>query len=596
MASTRRLTAILAADVAGYSRLMGADEENTHERLKTHRRQLIDPKIQEHQGRIVKNTGDGVLAEFASVVDAVRCAAEVQRGMIDRNAEQPAEQRIEFRIGINVGDVIADGGDIFGDGVNVAARLETLAEPSGICISRTVRDQIRDRLPYQFEDKGEQSVKNIAQPVRVYALRPEAIAELPAARVPPAVSIAQNPIAPRLSIVVLPFTNLSDDREQQYFADGITDDLTTDLSRIPGMFVISRSTALTYGNKPVEAKRIGRELGVRYLLQGSIRRSGKQLRVNAQLIDAESDSHLWAERIDSETGDLLALQNEITSRIASALNLELIAREAARPTERPDALDYILRGRAALWKPATCQNYAEAIFLFERAVALDPQSVDAQSWLASVLTWRMLDGITETSAADIARAEELVRRALATSPRSPLAHFAKGQLLRAQRRPEEAIPEYEMALAFNRNWVDALAAIGRCKILIGRIDEALQDLEQTIRLSPRDPFVGYWFLRIGEAYLLQSRVGEAIVWLEKARNVNPALALFRAYLASAYALIGDTKRAAAELMEAGRLDGAGCCSSIAYLKAIEDFGAPSVRAAYETTLFAGLRKAGMPEG
>jgi tetratricopeptide (TPR) repeat protein len=248
-----------------------------------------------------------------------------------------------------------------------------------------------------------------------------------------------------------------------------------------------------------------------------------------------------------------------------------------------------------LWQPATCENYANAIFLFERAVALDPQSMDAQSWLASVLTWRMLDGITDTAAADIARAEELVGRALAASPRSPLAHFAKGQLLRAQRRPEEAIPEYEMALAFNRNWVDALAAIGRCKILIGRIDEALQDLEQTIRLSPRDPFVGYWFLRIGEAYLLQSRIGEAIVWLEKARNANPALALFHAYLASAYALKGDTRRAVAELTEARRLDGAGCCSSIACLKAIEDFGAPSVRAAYETTLFAGLRKAGIPE-
>jgi tetratricopeptide (TPR) repeat protein len=238
-----------------------------------------------------------------------------------------------------------------------------------------------------------------------------------------------------------------------------------------------------------------------------------------------------------------------------------------------------------LWKPATCENYADAICLFERAVALDPQSIDAQSWLASVLAWRMLDGITDTAAADIARAEELVGRALAGSPRSPLAHFAKGQLLRVRRRPEEAIPEYEMALAFNRNWVDALAAIGRCKILIGRIEEALQDLEQAIRLSPRDPFVGYWYLRIGEAHLLQSRVGEAIVWLEKARNVNPALALFHAYLASAYALNG----------EARRLDGAGCCSSIGHLKAIEEFGVSAIRTAYETTLFAGLRKAGMAE-
>jgi adenylate cyclase len=458
-----------------------------------------------------------------------------------------------------------------------------------------VRDQVRDKLDYTFEDMGEQSVKNIARPVRVYASRPEAIAGPPTASVPPATSSSPPIGAPRLSIVVLPFANLSDDREQQYFADGVTDDLTTDLSRIAGMFVISRSTAFIYRNKPVTAKQIGRELGVCYVLQGSVRRSGNQVRVNAQLIDATTDAHLWVERFDHDMGDLLALQDEITRRIAVALNLELIGAGAACPTEHPDARDYILRGRAALWKPQTCENYAEAIMLFERAVALEPRSVDAQSWLASALAWRMLDGITDVATADIARTEGLVRQALAVSSRSPLAHFAKGQLLRAQRRPAEAIPEYEMALAFNRNWVDALAAIGRCKILIGRIDEAIRDLEQTIRLSPHDPFVGYWYLRLGEAYLLQSRIDEAIVWLEKARNVNPALALFRAYLASACALKGDTERAAAELTEARRLDGASCCSSVASLKTIEDFGVPAIRAAYETTFFAGLRKAGMPE-
>jgi adenylate cyclase len=597
MASVRRLTAILAADVAGYARLMGADEEGTHERLKAHLRQLVEPKIKEHRGHIVKNTGDGMLAEFASVVDAVRCAAEVQRGMIDREPMVSDEQRIRFRVGINLGDVIGEDNDIFGDGVNIAARLEALAEPGGICISRTVRDQIRDKLPYPFEDRGELSVKNIARPVRVYALRPEAVADMPATSLPSAASISEPCVAPRLSIVVLPFANLSDDREQQYFADGITEDVTTDLSRIGGSFVISRNTAFTYKNKPVDTKQIGRELCVRYVLEGSVRRWGNQIRVTAQLIDAETDAHLWAERFDHDIGDLFALQNEITSRIAVALNLELIGAGAACPTEHPDALDYILRGRTALWKPPTQENYAEAIILFERAVALEPRSVDAQSWLASALAWRMLDGITDCDAAgaDIARAEGLVGQALATSSRSPLAHFAKGQLLRAQRRPGEAIPEYEMALAFNRNWVDALAAIGRCKILIGRIDEAIRDLEQTIRLSPRDPFVGYWYLRLGEAYLLQSRIDEAICWLEKARNVNPALALFRAYLGSACALKGNTERAAAELTEARRLDGASCCSSIGCLKTIEEFGAPTVRALYEMTFFTGLRKAGMPE-
>jgi class 3 adenylate cyclase/TolB-like protein len=353
MTATRRLAAILAADVAGYSRLMGADEEGTHERLKAHFRELVDRKIEEHRGRIVKNTGDGLLAEFPSVVDAVRCAVEIQRGMIDREPEVPNERRIRFRIGVNLGDVIAENDDIYGDGVNVAARLEGLAEPGGICISRMVRDQIRDKLPYQFEDLGAQSVKNIARPVRVYAWRPEGVADLPTSIVPPATPIAAPATAPRLSIVVLPFTNLSDDREQQFFADGITEDVTTDLSRLAGMFVISRSTAFTYKDKRVEAKQIGRELCVRYVLEGSVRRSGNQVRVNAQLIDAATDAHLWAERFDSYTVDLFSLQNEITSQLANALGVELIAAEAARPTEHPDALDYILRGRAVLLKPRT---------------------------------------------------------------------------------------------------------------------------------------------------------------------------------------------------------------------------------------------------
>ena len=329
MASTRRLAAILAADVAGYSRLMGADEEGTHERLKAYLGQLVEPKIKEHRGRTVKNTGDGLLAEFPSVVDAVRCAVEIQRGMIDREPEVPEERRIRFRIGVNLGDVIVEEHDIFGDGVNVAARLEALAEPGGICISRVVRDQTRDKLPYEFEDGGEQSVKNIARPVRVYALRPEAIAALPAPSVTAAPPISHRAAAPRLSIVVLPFTNLSNDPEQQYFADGIAEDVTTDLSRLENMFVISRNTAFTYRNKPIDTKQIGRELGVRYVLEGSVRRSGSQVRINAQLINAETDAHLWAERFDDDTGDPFALQDEITSRIAVALNIEVVAAEAA---------------------------------------------------------------------------------------------------------------------------------------------------------------------------------------------------------------------------------------------------------------------------
>ena len=398
----RRLAAILAADVAGYSRLMGADEEGTLARLKAHRRELVDPKVKEHRGRTVKLTGDGALVEFPSVVDAVRCAVEVQRGMADRNAETPEDRRIAFRIGVNLGDVIVDGDDIYGDGVNIAARLEGLAEPGGICVSGTVHDHIGDRLPYAFEDMGEQNVKNIARPVRAYALRPEGPAassrpELPARSsrlgraiigaalaaalvaivgawwfwplakpsppqaVAAASSVAPPLVAPRLSIVVLPFGNLSNDPDQQYFADGITDDLTTDLSRIANSFVISRNTAFTYRNKPVDTKQIGRELGVRYVLEGSVRRSGSKVRVNAQLIDAETDSHLWAEQFDGDMGDLFALQNEIATRIAVALNMELVGAEAARRTDNPDAREYLLRGRAAYWRQQSREQQDEIV-------------------------------------------------------------------------------------------------------------------------------------------------------------------------------------------------------------------------------------------
>jgi adenylate cyclase len=510
MPPDRRLTAILAADVAGYSRLMGADEEGTHERLKAHLGELVNPKISEHRGRTVKNTGDGFLAEFSSVVDAARCAVDIQRGMAEREAEVPDERRIRFRIGINLGDVIVDGGDIYGDGVNVAARLEALAEPGGICISRTVRDQIRDKLAYAFEDLGEQQVKNISRPVRVYAVRREPTMELTAAG---AVTIPQTAAPPRLSIVVLPFANLSSDADQQYFGDAITDDITTDLSRLADMVVISRNTAFTYKNKSIDTKQIGRELSVRYVLEGSVRRSGRQVRVNAQLVDAETDTHLWAERFDGDTADLFALQDEITARIAVALNLELIGAEASRRSEHPDALDLLLRARAAAIRPPTPEIRAEWIAMFERALAIDPGSIEAQSWLANSLAGRVAANMTETPEADLARAEELVGRALAASPRCTAAHNARGQLLRAQGRFAEAIPEYETVLASDRNWVNAYFGLGQCKLRTGAIEETIPLVERAIRLSPRDPALGVWFHEIGLAHLLQSQTDEALIWL-----------------------------------------------------------------------------------
>jgi adenylate cyclase len=399
---------------------------------------------------------------------------------------------------------------------------------------------------------------------------------------------------PPLSIVVLPFANFSDDRQQQYFADGVAQDLTTDLSRIGQMFVISHYTALSYRNKPVDTKQIGRELGVRYALEGSVQRLGRQFRVSAQLTDTEYGANLWAERLDGDTGDLSALQDEITRRVAVALNLEMIKAQAARPTNHPDVVDYILRGRAALMKPATRANRGEAIALFERALALDPQSVTAESWLARTLATRATDHLSDSPAADIARAEGLVGTALAASPRSALAHYARATVLRAQDRFEEAIPEYEMAIASDRNWLDAYANLGQCKFYAGSLDEYIPLVEQAIRLSPRDPLIGVWFGRIGFAHLLQSHNDEAIYWLEKARNANPELPYIHSRLAAAHAFKGETKRAAMELAEARRLSGDDHYSSIARLNT-EYLGVPKIRALYEDVYFAGLRIAGMPE-
>jgi TolB-like protein len=401
--------------------------------------------------------------------------------------------------------------------------------------------------------------------------------------------------APHLSIVVLPFADLSEGRGQQYFADGITDDLTTDLSRLAGMFVIARNTAFTYKDKPIDARQIGRELGVRYVLEGSVRRSGDQVRVNAQLVDAEAGAHLWAERFDRDTSDLLAVQNEITGRIALTLHLELVGAEAARPIERPDAMDYILRGRAASYRSPTPENYAEAVGWFERALSLDPASVEAKSLLASILAARALDRMTDTSAADFARAEALVRQVLAVSPRSPIAHYAYGQVLRATRRNEQCIPEYQEALAFNHSWVDALAGLGWCKFWVGLLDEAIDLHAQAIRLSPRDPQIGYWYHRIGQVHLLQSRIQEAIPWLEKGRSAIPTFPLAYSFLGAAYALNGETERGAAELAETYRLSGKVWVSTISDMKVTGYWGPPKIRELYESVYFTGLRKLGVPE-
>jgi len=593
MPPVRRLAAILAADVAGYSRLIGADETGTLGRLRTIRSELIDPSIAAHNGRLVKTTGDGFLVEYGSVVDALRSAIEIQAGIAERNAPIPQHQRIEFRIGLNVGDVVVEDGDIFGDGVNVAARLEGLAEPGGICVSARVQEDAGGRLDLHFEDMGEQQLKNIARPVRVYRLRDAT--ELASATVPRVTSIPQTIIAQRLSIVVRPFANLSNDPEQEYFADGITEDLTTDLSRIANMFVISRNTAFTYRKRPVDTKQIGRELGVRYVLEGSVRRSDQQVRVNAQLVDAETGAHLWADRFDRDMGDLFRLQNEITGQIARALQFELNVADARRSTEHPDALDYILRGRAAWWKSTFRSANAEALDLFERALVLDPSAVEAQIWMALMLINRMLNLKSDAPEIGIKRADELIARALVVSPNSAWAHYVKGQVLRAQSRFEDAAVEYETAITFDRNLANAYARLGSCKLNSGSVDEVTPPVEYAIRLSPRDRNLPDFYWLIGAAHLLRARIDEAVGWLEKSRSAYAGTDRIHAALAASYALKGETERASVALDEARRLSGR--YSSIACLKATPRQGleAPKLRALAESTYFAGLRKAGMPE-
>jgi TolB-like protein len=414
-----------------------------------------------------------------------------------------------------------------------------------------------------------------------------------AAAATPMPAAAMPHTAPRMSIVVLPFANLSGDQEQQYLADAISEDLTTDLSRIAGMTVIARTTAFTYRDKSVDARQIGRELNVRYVLEGSIRPAGKRIRCNAQLIEVETDAHIWAERFDLYAEDLFWLQDEVTSRIAVALDLELVDAEAARPSANPDALDYVLRGRAAHNRASTRESVAQAIEVYDKALALEPGSVLAKGLLAHALVGRVLDQISDMPEADLKRSEALIADVLAATPRDAMGHFAKGQLLRARDQLAEAIHELEAAVALNRNWVVAVAALGHCKFLAGALDESIPAQEQAIRLSPRDPRLANWYWRIGMVHLLKSRVEDAAGWLQRAVATNPQLPGPHAWIASAHALQGDLDRAAAQLAEACRLNGDDRYTSIARFKAAVNFS-PKTQELAEESFIRGLRLAGVP--
>ncbi len=603
-ATTRRLAAILAVDVAGYSRLMGVDEEGTLNRLKAHRRELVDPKIREHHGRIVKTTGDGMLVEFSSVVDAVRCAVEIQRVMADRSAEVPEDKRITFRIGVNLGDVIADSGDIYGDGVNIAARLEALAEPGGLCISRTVRDQVRDKLPYAFDDIGEQTLRNIARPVRVHALTKAAVTALPS------VTLATRPTAPRrraatrrqelprLSIVVLPFVNLSNDPEQEYFTDGITDDLTTDLSRISDSFVIARNTAFTYKGKIVDAKQLGRELGVRYVLEGSVRRMGEQVRVNVQLIDAGSSAHLWADRFDTERANLAAAQTQITGRLAQTLGVELIRAEELRieaETVNPDARDLVMRGWAWSYKLRSAATLQQMQRFFEQALEIDPRSADARIGIARTLLLKIADGIHSSAPQDVSRAEQLLLETLEHDPNLSAAHEAMGFLRRIQGgRLSESRVELETALALDPNNFRAVGQLGWTLQHLGEPDAAIAQAEKGLQLSPRDPSLWSVYGLIGWAHLLSNRVDEAIDFLIKSRAMNPRAWWVHYGLAGALGLKGNYEEGKAALAESVKLRPE--INSLAQYYAIRPWqSSPQAYALEDKTVIEGLRRIGFPE-
>jgi adenylate cyclase len=536
----RRLAAIFAADVVGYSRLIGADEEGTLARLKAHRRELIDLKIADHQGRIVKTTGDGVLAEFASPVKAVRCAIDVQYGMAERNAGVPQEQRIEFRIGINLGDVIVeDDGDIYGDGVNVAARLENIAEPGAVYISRTVRDFVDGTPELVLEDLGERELKNIARLVQVFRIAP-----------PQAVGAAQAgpPAVPhKPSIAVLPFTNMSGDAEQEYFSDGISEDLITDLSKISGLFIIARNSTFAYKGRSVKVQEIGRDLGVRFVLEGSIRKAGNRVRITAQLIDAGSGGHLWAERFDRELTDIFATQDEVVEKIVAALAVNLTQGEAQRLRRRGtasvEAYETWLRARELLSR-STREAIAQAKAMYRRAIEIDPNFAAPHAGLSlATISDYVSDWAADPEEA-LDEAERWARRALELDDQEPVSHMALGNVMLWRRNHDGALDECRRMIALDPNFAQGHSATGLALMYAGRAAEALEAFAIAKRLDPHSPSIVLHFL--AQANFSLGRYEAAAEHLHERIARTPATDSSRMLLAACYGHRGrvDEARAA----------------------------------------------------
>jgi len=542
----RRLAAILAADVAGYSRLIGADEEGTLARLKAHRRELIDPKIAQHKGRIVKTTGDGVLAEFASTVDALRCAGEVQAAMTERNAAVPADSRIAFRIGIHQGDIVVEDGDIFGDGVNIAARLEGWAEPGGICVSARVQEDAAGKLDLAFEDMGEQQLKNIARPVRVFRVRPNRVAE--ARRTPePSLALPDKP-----SVAVLPFTNMSGDPEQEFFADGIAEDIITALSRYPSLFVIARNSCFTYKGRAVDVKQVGRDLGVRYVLEGSLRKSGNRIRVTAQLVEAETGKHVWAERYDRDLADIFALQDEITEAVTMAVAPAVAETELKRAMRKPpDSLDAWAAYQRGLWhltKFTTDDNDLAQKF-FQQAIDLDPTFSGAYVGLVNAQA-QAADFQTRGLAETMSSTELLARRAVALDGANAEARACLAMVLMRRGDHEGALAEAERALSLAPNLPAAGGALGAALMFSGRPKEGLAALERSIRLDPRDPGQPLRLMRMAVGFYYSREYAAAVEAAKRAIRSYPDFRAPYRWLAAALGQMSRTEEAKEALEKA----------------------------------------------
>jgi TolB-like protein/Tfp pilus assembly protein PilF len=579
----RRLAAIVAADVAGYSRLMGLDEVGTAHTLREHRK-VTDALVAKHGGRLVKTTGDGVLLEFPSVVDAVECAVAIQTVMAERNQGVPEDRRMLFRIGINLGDILIEGDDILGDGVNVAARLEGIAEPGGICISSSAHDQVLGKVDVEFADLGEQALKNIARPIRAYAVGLIANGHQAPSR---------TSSAPRLSIVVLPFVNIGGDPEQEYFVDGVTESLTTDLSRINGAFVIARNTAFAFKGKAVDVGKLGRELNVRYVLEGSVQRSGSRLRVNVQLIDAETGNHFWADRFDKPVADLFEMQDEIVSRLANTLNAELIEAEARRAerSPHPDAMELYFEGRACINRGVTPALTAQAREFFAKALELDPSHVEAAVGMAETDVQMGAAFMADDRALHFQAADAVLTKVLSRAPNHPRAHMLLGIMQINSAHTGRGMAELERAVVLDRNLADAYGFMGLGKYIMGRGSETEAHIKDALRLSPRDTRAFLWMGFIGLGKMSLGADFEAVEWFRRSLEANRNHSLTHFHYAAALGLVGevDEARAAAQ---------AGLAIDPSFTIARYHNAAQSDHPAYfakRERIYEGMRLAGVPE-